>query len=57
MDPAEKKAQIALTQNPELCKITEEVFFWDPYCDHERNRFEEHLRPLVTDGIWNDVVT
>lgn len=39
--------------NSELCGITEEVFFQDPYCDHERN----NINPLLKNEaalMWQD---
>ena len=39
--------------NTELCGITEEVFFQDPYCDHERN----NINPLLKSEaalMWQD---
>ena len=39
--------------NSELCGITEEVFFLDPYCDHERN----NINPLLKSDaahMWQD---
>ncbi|WP_061324885.1 S-methyl-5-thioribose kinase [Serratia rubidaea] len=46
-DAQQKKAQVSRFTNPELCQITEDLFFSDPYCDHERNQFDEALLPLV----------
>ncbi|QHA86458.1 S-methyl-5-thioribose kinase [Serratia rhizosphaerae] len=43
----QKKAQVSRFTNPELCQITEDLFFSDPYCDHERNQFDEALLPQV----------
>ncbi|WP_100407043.1 S-methyl-5-thioribose kinase [Bacillus solitudinis] len=40
--------------NPELCKITEDLVFTDPYFDHETNNFSENLRPTV-EKLWTDV--
>ncbi|MHC0038652.1 S-methyl-5-thioribose kinase [Pseudoneobacillus sp. C159] len=39
--------------NPELCKITEDLIFTDPFYDAETNSFEESLRPTVEE-LWND---
>ncbi|KXG10302.1 Methylthioribose kinase [Anoxybacillus sp. P3H1B] len=39
--------------NPELCKITEDLVFTDPFFDHETNNFEEELRRDV-EALWND---
>ncbi|MBQ0784407.1 MAG: S-methyl-5-thioribose kinase [Amphritea sp.] len=51
----EKKALVQQFINPDLCKISEEVFFWDPYCDHERNNVNELLRSDA-ERLWQDVV-
>ncbi|ENA3448056.1 S-methyl-5-thioribose kinase [Yersinia enterocolitica] len=38
-----KKAAVSRYINPELCQITEDLFFTDPYIDHERNNFDPAL--------------
>ncbi|CFQ39655.1 methylthioribose kinase [Yersinia frederiksenii] len=38
-----KKAAVSQYTNPELCQITEDLFFTDPYIDHERNNFDPAL--------------
>ncbi|MFC0228880.1 S-methyl-5-thioribose kinase [Serratia aquatilis] len=43
-----KKAEVSRFTNPELCQITEDLFFTDPYHDHERNQFDDALLPQVT---------
>ncbi|MFP1823761.1 S-methyl-5-thioribose kinase [Lonsdalea quercina] len=45
--PHDKKAAVSRFTNPELCQITEDLFFTDPYIDHERNQFEPELLPDV----------
>ncbi|HHL2498133.1 TPA: S-methyl-5-thioribose kinase [Yersinia enterocolitica] len=42
-----KKAAVSRYTNPELCQITEDLFFTDPYIDHERNNFDPALLPEV----------
>lgn len=42
-----KKALVQQFTNPELCQITEDLFFSDPYTDHERNHFDEQLTAHV----------
>ncbi|HFR4114139.1 TPA: S-methyl-5-thioribose kinase [Yersinia enterocolitica] len=42
-----KKAAVSRYTNPELCQITEDLFFTDPYIDHERNNFDPVLLPEV----------
>jgi 5-methylthioribose kinase len=48
-----KRAGIAKYLNPELCLITEELAFTDPYCHHERNEVSTALRPQAQ-RIWLD---
>ncbi|CNC92607.1 methylthioribose kinase [Yersinia frederiksenii] len=38
-----KKVAVSQYTNPELCQITEDLFFTDPYIDHERNNFDPAL--------------
>lgn len=45
--PHDKKAAVSRFTNPELCQITEDLFFTDPYIDHERNQFDPALLPDV----------
>ncbi len=53
LDGPSKKAQVARFLNPELCLITEDLFFTDPFCNHERNTFDAALQPFVR-GLWFD---
>jgi len=46
-----KKAQLASFINPDLCGISEEVYFIDPFCDHERNRVNPLLLGEARD-VW-----
>ncbi|VTN14920.1 Methylthioribose kinase [Raoultella terrigena] len=39
LHPHDKKAQVARFLNPEMCEITEDLFFNDPYQVHERNSY------------------
>jgi 5-methylthioribose kinase len=43
LDAGAKKAMAVRYTNPELCKITEDVIFTDPYCDSPRNNYN----PLI----------
>jgi 5-methylthioribose kinase len=56
LNPQEKKRRVVQFTNPELCKITENLVFTDPYYDAPTNSFN----PLLTDTIqeiWkNDVL-
>ncbi|QTH70191.1 S-methyl-5-thioribose kinase [Pseudoalteromonas xiamenensis] len=48
LTPAEKKALVMEFTNPELCSITEDLFFDDPYRPSERNNYPKALAPEVT---------
>ena len=43
LHPHDKKAQVARFINPEMCEITEGLFFNDPYQVHERNSYPPEL--------------
>lgn len=45
--PHLKKAEVARFLNPELCEITEDLFFNDPYIVHERNAYPAALESDV----------
>ena len=47
LHPHEKKAQVAQFINPEMCEITEDLFFNDPYQIHERNNYPIELEADV----------
>ncbi|WP_257351501.1 S-methyl-5-thioribose kinase [Pseudalkalibacillus decolorationis] len=53
LEPSEKKVLATKFVNPELCKITEDLVFTDPFFDHETNEFPEELLPEV-EALWND---
>lgn len=56
LHPFEKKGLAAEFSNPELCKITEDLIFTDPFFDYDTNDFEPELRETV-EAIWrNDVL-
>ena len=48
-----KKQQIGRFLNPELCLITEDLFFTDPYCNHERNNIHSEIR-AEAQQLWHD---
>ncbi|MBV2130950.1 S-methyl-5-thioribose kinase [Arsukibacterium indicum] len=48
-----KKAEVARFLNPELCLITEDLFFTDPYCNHERNNIEPSILANAK-PLWHD---
>lgn len=47
LHPHVKKAQVAQFINPEMCEITEDLFFNDPYQVHERNNYPAALEADV----------
>ena len=50
-----KKALVSQFTNPELCQITEDLFFSDPYIEHERNNYPKQLQSEV-DAIHKNSV-
>ncbi|MFC3883334.1 S-methyl-5-thioribose kinase [Bacillus songklensis] len=53
LDPQEKKELVKQFTNPDLCKITEDLVFTDPFFDHDTNDFEEGLQEDV-EALWAD---
>ncbi|MDD9265972.1 S-methyl-5-thioribose kinase [Paenibacillus sp. GCM10023248] len=49
----EKKIQQGRFINPELCKITEDLIFDDPYRDADTNSIEPHIRDAA-EQLWAD---
>lgn len=49
MPSAERKALVAASVSPELCKITEDVVLSEPYIEHEHNHWHEDLDDLATE--------
>lgn len=47
MPSAERKALIAASVSPELCKITEDVVLSEPYLEHEHNHWHPGLDDLA----------
>jgi 5-methylthioribose kinase len=47
MESADRKALIAASVSPELCKITEDVVLSEPYIEHEHNHWHEGLDDLA----------
>lgn len=47
LDQMEAKQRMAEAINPELCRITEELVFTEPYIDHDNNRFVDELAAEV----------
>lgn len=53
MNQQHKKTQAASFSNPDLCKITEDLIFSDPYRNSDNNNFTEDIRN-ETERLWND---
>jgi len=53
LHPHDKKAMVARFINPEMCEITEDLFFNDPYLVHERNNYPSALESDVA-ALRND---
>jgi 5-methylthioribose kinase len=51
--PFEKKSLVGTFINPELCKITEDLVFTDPYENAPTNNFNPLIRPEV-EAIWKN---
>jgi 5-methylthioribose kinase len=49
MPSAERKALIATSVSPELCKITEDVVLSEPYIEHAHNHWHEGLDDLAAE--------
>ncbi|MDN5342758.1 MULTISPECIES: S-methyl-5-thioribose kinase [Oceanotoga] len=59
MNPVEKKKLMMNFINPELCKITEDLVFTDPYYDSESNNVNPELRDYLENYFWknNELIT
>ncbi|ELP71351.1 S-methyl-5-thioribose kinase [Streptomyces turgidiscabies] len=49
METADRKALLAASVSPELCKITEDVVLAEPYIEHEHNHWHEGLDDLAAE--------
>jgi len=47
LDYRTKKAEVARFINPEMCKISEDLIFTEPYRKHEQNLYHAELEPYV----------
>ncbi|MDQ0207980.1 S-methyl-5-thioribose kinase [Alkalicoccobacillus murimartini] len=50
----EKKEQVKAFINPELCEITEDLVYTEPFYDCPRNEVFEGTLPFVREEIWGD---
>lgn len=49
MESADRKALVAASASPELCKITEDVVLSEPYLEHEHNHWLPELDDLAAE--------
>ncbi|RXJ04168.1 S-methyl-5-thioribose kinase [Anaerobacillus alkaliphilus] len=54
MDHKEKKELVKQFINPELCEITEDLVFTEPFIDHPRNDVFEATKEFIQENIWGD---
>ncbi|MEH7176980.1 S-methyl-5-thioribose kinase [Neobacillus vireti] len=54
LEHKEKKALVKQFINPELCEITEDLVYTEPFYDCPRNEVFEGSKEFVKDHIWND---
>lgn len=53
MNQQDKKNRVKNFINPELCKITEDLIFDDPYTDSPNNSFDAAIRDAA-EALWQD---
>ncbi|KAK7194728.1 Phosphotransferase enzyme family [Novymonas esmeraldas] len=53
-DRASKKAAVRVFTNVDMCGITEDLFFTDPFVDHPRNNYEPALEALLQSLLRGD---
>jgi 5-methylthioribose kinase len=56
LDQMEVKEKVAEAINPELCRITEDLVFTEPYIEHDNNSFAKELAPIVDALRADDVL-
>jgi 5-methylthioribose kinase len=54
MNHLEKKESVKDFINPELCEITEDLVYTEPFGDYERNNIEPELLQFVKEKVWAD---
>ena len=54
MQPEDKKKLVGQFLNPEMCRITEDLIFTDPYYDSERNNINPALRDYLEKSFWKN---
>lgn len=54
MEHKEKKELVKRFINPELCEITEDLVYTEPFYDCDRNKVFPGTREFIEENIWND---
>ncbi len=54
MNHLEKKESVKDFINPELCEITEDLVYTEPFGEYERNNIEPELLQFVKENVWAD---
>ena len=52
LNSVEKKEMVKKFINPDMCKITEDLIFTDPYYDAPRNAINPELKPYLENKFW-----
>ncbi len=52
LDPKDKKEKVKDFINPELCEITEDLVFTDPFYDADTNNINPELLPYLEKEFW-----
>ncbi|MEG9296429.1 S-methyl-5-thioribose kinase [Mangrovibacillus sp. Mu-81] len=55
LHPFKKKEYVKTFSNPELCKITEDLVFTDPFFNSDTNDYEVELLPYIQE-LWDDFI-
>lgn len=54
MEHKDKKELVKRFINPELCEITEDLVYTEPFYDCDRNKVFPESREFIEENIWND---
>ena len=54
MEHKAKKEQVKSFINPELCEITEDLVYTEPFMDHPRNDIFPLTKPFAESELWSD---
>ena len=54
MEHKEKKAYVKEFINPQLCEITEDLVYSEPFFYAKRNNISDYMIPFMEKNVWND---